>query len=227
MSFTFDAANPPFHGWLGPFSPARGKYSGFRFHQGRLGTWVANEDLREFWPVMDSPGVRTLTALVLGTWHGGRVLLLPNGLVIKPLQDAHVGLRVVIGRFEGPVVLECPGGGGFDMSQPGALAAGNVWPGPKTTGLECALEPDGSIQCEWYHPRTWGQEVVHEVLLSASPPRSAAFRAARPMDPGGRVRVTANGHMITNRQVPNGTWITLYIGHLATESWPHRKEWIS
>ena len=228
MSFTFHAAKPPFHGWLGPFSPARGTYSGFRFHEGRLGTWVKNADLREFWPVLDSPGVRALTSLVVATWHGGRVLLLPNGFVIKPLQhDAHVGLRVLIGRFEGPVVLESPGGPAFDMSQPGALAAGDIWPGPKTTGLECAIQPDGSIYCDWYHPKPWGREAIREAVLNASRVRAVAFHAARPMDEGGRVRITANGHMITNRQGPNGTWITLYIGHLAAEGWPHRKEWIS
>ena len=56
----FEAEAVPFPRWLGPFSPARGTYSGFRFHHGRIGTWVENSDGREFWTVADSPGVQAL-----------------------------------------------------------------------------------------------------------------------------------------------------------------------
>ena len=47
-------------------------------------------------------GAREIATVVRGTWGGGRVLLLPNGFVVKPLQnDDEVGRRVFIGNFVG------------------------------------------------------------------------------------------------------------------------------
>lgn len=226
-TFSFQAERSPYPRWWGPFSPARGTYSGFRFHYRQIGTWVENEHGREFWPLVDSPGVRALARLVLDHWRGGRVLLLPNGLVIKPLQgNDEVGRRVLIGRFQGPVVLKRPEGGVFDLSNPGKLAPGDPWPGPKTTGIECAIQPDGSLQCSWYHPTSWGRDEVREQLWGPERQLANGFRKARPQDSGGRVRVTANGHVITNRQESDGTWQALYVGRIAPESWPHRQNWM-
>ena len=51
-------------------------------------------------------GARDIANLVQGQWGGGRVLLLANGFVVKPLQqDIEVGQRALIGRFQGAVVL--------------------------------------------------------------------------------------------------------------------------
>lgn len=222
---TFEAERRPFPRWWGPFSPARGKYSGFRFHAGRLGTWVENQIGREFWPLLESHGVKSIARLVLDHWGGGRVLLLPNGAVIKPLQgDFEVGQRALIGRFGGPVVLERPEGGVFDLSTPGRLSPGDPWPGPKTTGLECAILPDGSLECIWYHPSTLGRDTVREQLHGPDRQLASSFRRARPMDSGGRVRVTANGLVITNRQEQDGTWVSVFVGQITPESWSHRTD---
>jgi hypothetical protein len=225
--FTFRPERPPFPRWLGPFSPARGQYSGFRFHSRRLGTWLEGRHGREFWPVMDSGAVRTLGRLVLDHWHGGRVLLLPNGFVIKPLQrDGEVGKRVLIGCFSGPVRLERPAGDVFDLSMPGRLTPGQRWIGPKTTGLECVIQADGSLECEWYHPTNVGRESVREVVCGPDALLARGFRAARPRDPAGRVRLTANGYVITNRQDPDGSWVTLYVGRISVRSLLRRSTWI-
>ncbi len=226
-TLSFAVQRKPFPRWWGPFSPARGKYSGFRFHQRRLGTWVENEHRREFWALVDSPGARLLARTVLDEWGGGRVLLLPNGFVVKPLQrDIEVGRRVLLGRLRGPVVLERPDGGVFDLSNPGQLAPGEPWPGPKTTGLECAIQPDGSLACTWYHPTTMGRKKVRELVSGPDRLLAAGFRRARPRDTGGRVRVTANGHVITNRREWDRTWVSLYVGHVSPAVWIHREQWI-
>jgi len=180
-----------------------------------------------FWPVVDGCGARELTTLVRGEWGGGRVLLLPNGFVVKPLQqDFLVGRRALIGRVRGTVVLERPDGTTFDMTNPGALRPGDLWVGPKTTGLECAIQPDGSLICSWYHPTQWGRTQVSERLRGADQSLAACFRSARPGDSAGRVRVTANGHIITNRQQADGSWLTYYVGWINPGSWTDWQHWI-
>lgn len=225
-SFTFEPESQPFPRWMGPFSPARGTKSGFRFHQGRLGTWVSSEWGLAFWPVALSPGVRELTRLVRENWGGGRVLLLANGFVVKPLLDIEVGQRNLIGRFSGPIVLERYGLPDFDLNEPGDLRPGDRWPGPKTMGLECAIQSDGSLRCDWYHPTTWGRDAVSEQLHPPDDVLARGFRAARPGGTAGRVRVTANGHVITNRQEPDGSWASIYVGRVDAGSWTTQDSWV-
>lgn len=222
----FQPARKPFPRWLGPFSPARGTSTGFRFHDGRLGTWVESDEGRAFWQIVRSQGASALARLVLEHWGGGRVLLLPNGIVVKPLRDEDVGRRVAVGLFKGPIQLEMPDGGIFDFSAPAGVAPGRPWPGPRTTGLECAIQPDGSLRCYWYHPSQYGRDEVMDVLHPPDGVLALGFRRARPADTGGRVSVTANGHVITNRQEPDGTWLSLHVGMIKPGTWMHRKSWI-
>lgn len=227
-NFVFLEARQPFPRWFGPYSPSRGTYAGFRFHGGRLGAWVEKPHTRVFWPLADSSGGRALARLVLDQWGGGRVLMLPNGLTIKPLQeDQEMGRRVLIGRFRGSVVLEPPDGSHFDLGSAGTvLAPGVRWPGPKTIGLECVIEADGSLRCRWYHPTSWGWTESSAKMRGSDTRLSAGFRTARPGDRVGRVRVTAQGIVITNRQGSTGKWSTHFVGRIPPESWPHRREWI-
>lgn len=225
--FSFVAQAAPFPRWLGPFSPARGIRSGFRVSGGQLGTWVTIDDERQFWPVVDGAGVRALTRVVRDHWRGGRILLLPNGYVVKPLQnDSDVGRRALVGRFEGAVRLERPDGGVFDFDRPGRLSAGDLWPGPTTTGVECTILSDGSLDGRWYHPTSQGRE---EIRLPLSPPdrrMASGFARARPGEVSARVRVTANGHVITNRQAADGSWASIYVGRIDIAAWPHQANWI-
>jgi hypothetical protein len=225
-SFTFQSVVRPFPRWMGPFSPARGTRSGFRFHQGRLGTWVGDDSGRAFWSVADDPGAREIAKVVRGVWGGGRVLLLPNGFAVKPLQtDDEVGQRVFIGEFSGSLVLEKPDSTVFDFSNPGTLRAGQHWPGPTTTGLECIIRSDGSLKCSWYHPTRSGRDTVSKNLQGPDQKLGAGFRACRPGQQTGRVRLTANGHVITNRQSRDGTWTTIYVGWIDTRRWTDWKDW--
>jgi hypothetical protein len=225
-SFTFQPVARPFPAWMEPFSPARGTRSGFRFHQGRLGTWVGDDSGREFWPLADGRGAREIATVVRGTWGGGRVLLLPNGFIVKPLQDDdEVGRRVLIGQFRGSLILEKPDGTMFDFSSPQDLRAGQPWTGPTTTGLECTIQSDGSLKCSWYQPTRWGRDTVSVRLRGSDRSLAAGFRASRPGEATGRVRITANGHVITNRENRNGTWMSIYVGWIDTRPWTDWKKW--
>ena len=225
-SFMFEAEQRPFPRWMGPFSPARGTRSGFRFHNQRLGTWVDNEFGKAFWPIMDNPGVRSVARLVKYEWSGGRVLFLPNGFVVKPLPgDEEVGIRVLIGRYWGPIVLERPDLSRLDLSQPGSLRPGDLWPGPTTTGLECTIQYGGSLACSWYHPTQWGSDFVTETLRGPDPTLMAGMRSARHGNIYGRVRITANGHVITNREDGYGSWVAAYVGWIDPGSWPDWANW--
>lgn len=224
--FTFTPAPRPFPRWMGPFSPSRGKKSGFRFHQCLLGTWVGDESELTFWSVANSQGGREIATLVRDQWGGGRVLLLANGFVVKPLQDwDEVGQRALIGRFRGAVVFDSEGGR-FDLSNPGTLRPGDVWPGPTTTGLECVMKSNGSLECNWYHPSQFGKETQTQVLRGVDRALGSGFQAARPGCDAGRVRITANGIIITNRQGHNGSWISIYVGRIDPGSLYHSNSWI-
>jgi len=224
-TFQFEPESTPYPYWLGPFSPARGTSTGFRFHYRKLGTWVNAPNSREFWVIKDSSAVRKLSNNILHHWNGGRILFLPNGLIIKPLQDYEVGKRVIVGRFNGPITLQKPNGQLFDMSVPGRITPGDMWPGPNTTGLECILKDNGALICIWQRPTNEGSEIEEVVIQGPDPQLRSAFQRARPGDSAGRVRVTANGHIITNRE-ERGYWRPMYIGQISPKNWPHREIWI-
>ncbi len=227
MSFEFTPRPHPFNRWWGPFSPSRGVHSGFRFLAGRLGTYVNTQHGRDFWTVRAGSGVAALEQLAVRRYGGGRVLLLANGLIIKPLQkDKEVGQRVLIGKFDGPVVLERPDGSTFDMHAIDGLSPGNIWNGPTTTGLEAVLNADGSVECFWYHPDELGQMTESEVLFPANAALAKTFQDVRRGDTAGRVRITANGHLITNRKIGWQHWECRYVGRVPVELWPHLEDWI-
>jgi hypothetical protein len=208
---------------MGPYSPARGTHTGFRFDRGRLGTRVGPE----WWSMIESPGTRKITQIVIDTWGGGRILFLPNGYVVKPLPGPdEVGKRALIGLFTGPVVLKRPHGALFDLGQPGTLRPGQSWLGPTTTGLECAIRSDGTLVGNWCHPTQWGQDNVSENLRGPDRLLADGFRTARPGDTDGRVRVTANGHIITNRSAGSGDWEPIYVGHVERTEWTKWNRWI-
>ena len=225
-TFSFQPEQWPFPQWLGPYSPSRGtQNSGFRFHYQRLGTWVTGEDENEFWQIQDSPELRVLSQIVINNWGGGRVLFLPNGFVIKPLQESDTGKRVLIGRFKGQVVLERPDGSIFNMSALGSISPGDPWPGPRTTGLECIILPNGALDCAWDQTTLYGSIQNRKQLFGPNYQLADGFRIARRGESQGRVRLTSNGHVITNRKIA-GDWLTNYVGKISTDAWPHEQNWI-
>jgi hypothetical protein len=165
-----------------------------------------------------------LTNLVKMEWGGGRVLMLPGGLFVKPLQkDSETGHRVLISRFTGSILLTKPTGGAFNLNKPGNLQPGNRWPGPKTTGLECAIDASGALKCTWYHPTSLGRDEITEQLRGPDRSLAAGFRVSRPFHSGGRVRITANGHITTNRQESDDSWAAYYVGWVDPAAW--KSEW--
>ena len=226
MPFIFIPEQRPLPLWQGPFSPSYGTYSGFRVNRGRLGTWVETATDSSFWMVEPSQGSEELSAFVQREWGGGRVLLLPNGFAVKPLHSEDRSLRVLIGHFRGFIILVRPDGTRFDMGHQERMPPGSSWPGPRSTGLECAIRSNGSLTCSWFRHSRSGNEYTTKELRGPDKALAAGFRAARPGEIAGRVRITANGAVITNRRFSDAAWNALYIGTIDPESWPEWGKWI-
>lgn len=226
-SFEFVGLQPPFHYWLGPYSPSRGSRWGFRCRYGQLGVWVEQAATIEFWTASDSAGAEALGELVCRHWGGGRVLLLPSGHVVKPLAtEGEVGRRVLIGGYRGALRLRSPEGRVTELGGQ-RLATGAAWDGPRSVGLECITNQSGQLSCTWYHPTDFGREECSAVLYGPDRDLGIGFMRARPGVPGGRVRVTVEGHVITNLQTRDGDWETKYVGRVDRSRWAHDDEWIS
>lgn len=217
----------PFRRWMGPYSPARGFQHGLRFHQGALGVWHANAIGKEFSRVQRSGAVDRLTRAVIQTWGGGRLLFLPNGYIVKPLPggDDERGKRVIVGTFSGSLVLVDGDGVEFDFAEPTNLRAGSQWEGPTTLGLECVMEPDGAVRCDWRHPDDYGRMRESKNLTGPSVARARSFRSARPGESSGRVHLTPNGHVTTNVKV-RGNWEARYVCHIDLVELADWSHWI-
>lgn len=225
-AFEFEPESAPLPRWMGPYSPARGARCGLRVTQGQLGAWLQTEEFEEFWLVEDGHHARQLRDLVVRRWGGGRLLFLPTGHIVKPLQENdEVGKRVLVGRFRGALVLRSPDGPTLDLAWPG-LTPGTPWPGPKTLGLEAVIAQDGALDCRWYHPSPWGRDQVEARLRERDATLADGFRRCRPSEPAGRVRITANGHVTTNRHERDGSWTCLYVGWIDPRTWPSWDHWI-
>lgn len=219
ISFAFQPESKPFPRWLGPYSPARGDRCGLRVKQGQLGAWMRTHEGSEFWIARANDGVARLVQLVLQMWRGGRLLFLPTGHVIKPLQDEDDrGKRVLVGRFRGRLVLESSEGSSFDLASPGTQP-GDRWPGPETLGLEAVIGAGGELVCTWYHPTGWGQDKERAYLRGPDAALAKGFRKCRPDDETGRVRITACGHVTTNRQERGGDWCCRHVGWIDERTW--------
>ena len=219
----FFPSESPFPYWTGPYSPARGN-SGFRVKNGQLGTWVNTDEGRSFCVALRTEGVIKLTELVRANWQGGRLLFLPSGLIVKPLQQENeAGMRVVVGYFEGGLKLETDRGA-FDFSSTD-FTPGEVWRGPGSVGLECTLKSDGSLVTSWQRPTGYGAEKYSERISLANSDLISGFRKARPHDSGGRVRITVCGHVITNRETKDG-WKAFYVGRVDVDKFSNWQRWI-
>lgn len=224
MTFEFRPAvgSPP--RWLGPYSPAWGTKAGFRVRNGRLKTSHVMRFGYEDWPVADCEGTRDLERYVVRHWDGGRVLILPDGKVIKPLQDdEEAGERVLIGVVRGTICLQDPD---FNLSSRGSLKGGDPWLGPTTTGLDCKLDDEGSLSCTWKRLAAWGYTAHSDCLLGPNPVLAIGFRRARPGVTSGRVRVTAHGIVITNRDDGDRTPNWRFVGQIDPTTWPTKPGWI-
>jgi hypothetical protein len=219
----FSPSKSPFPYWIGPYSPARGN-SGFRVKNGQLGAWVNTNEGRSFCVALRTEGVINLTEFVRDNWQGGRLLFLPSGLIVKPLQqEEDAGTRVVVGRFEGGFKLETDNGA-FDLSATD-FTPGEEWRGPSKVGLECTIKPDGSLVTTWQQPSDYGSEKYSEKISPENSYLMSGFRKARPHDSGGRIRITLCGHVITNRETRDG-WKAFYVGRVGVDKFSNWEKWI-
>jgi len=213
--------------WLGPYSPARGVQHGLRFHRAELGVWSGDVSGKTYWTVGRNASVDRLSRTVIQTWGGGRLLFLPSGFIVKPLPgDDERGKRVVVGLFSGSLSVTTEEGDEFDFADPPDQRPGARWDGPNTLGLECVMESDGSVRCDWYHTDDFGRISDSVILSGPSAARARNFRSARPGEASGRVHVTPNGHVTTNAKV-RGNWEARYVCHIDTdefEDWSHWAE---
>lgn len=221
----FIPEKPPFPYWEGPYSPSRGNTSGFRVKNGRLVCWINTYDAKLSSAVLEDDGVSELVRLVTDHWGGGRVLFLPAGIIVKPLRDEdEVGLRKVVGRYEGGLRLQTDGGI-IDLSSD-SFILGEMWPGPSTIGLECSIESDGSLSTEWKLPSEEGKLINEEIITSPNQELMENFRNTRPGATRGRVRVTVCGHAFTFKKV-DGAWKPFYIGQIDTSQFVDWGKWIN
>jgi len=225
MSFEFRALSHPFPRWFGPYSPACGTTSGLRIQLGVLGTYVTTPTGQQRWVAHQCAGVQQLQTLVVSRWGGGRVLLMPNGWVIKPDPTGN-GIRWAIGRFSGPLILQRGDGTFFNMASPGALTPGMHWLGPDTTGLECTLDNTGAIQARSTIPTAFGEIITEIPLVPRDAQLARGLALARPGCGRARVRVTENGHVITKRDEAASGWTSVYVGFIDPSRWPHDEEWV-
>lgn len=214
----------PFPRWLGPYSPARGNNAGFRVRSGLLGATVVTESGQEFWTAQQTQGVHDLVQLIKTHWQGGRIVFLPNGFAVKPLQNDSE--RVLIGRSSNALILNGSGRQVLDFSNLQHLAPGSIWSGPGTIGLESTLRSDGSLTSGWYRTTEYGQEETQEVIAGPNLSLLEGFRKARPGENSGRVRITIGGHVTTNRQERNGGSRPYYVGQVSTSVFRNWERWI-
>jgi len=214
----------PFPRWIGPYSPARGNNSGFRIRRGQLGANVVTESGQEFWTAQQTQGVLDLVQLIKAHWQGGRIVLLPNGFVVKPLPNDTE--RVLIGRVSDSLILNGDGCQVLDFSNLRYLTPGSCWPGPGTIGLESTIRSDGSLTSRWYRPTEYGQEETQEVIAGPNASLLEDFQEARPGENSCRVRITIGGHVITNRSERDGSLQPHYIGRVAPSIFRNWERWI-
>ena len=233
MTLTFIPATTPFPRWCGPYSVARGtQKSGFRFLRGRLGAWVERSGALEFWTVESSPGVTALERLVQRHWGSGRVLLLPDGHVVKPDPDpTKACTRYLIGRVHGSVIVERPDGTRCDLLQTQHLRPGELWHGPGTTGIECKIDSTGRLECEWELSAATGRLAQTHQMWGADTVLAAGLRQARPrmVTSGARVRVQVGGTIITVREdedYDDVVWTPRFVGRIDVKQWPHEARWV-
>lgn len=219
----FIPTKSPFSYWTGPYSPARGN-SGFRVKNRQLGAWINTDEGRSFCVAQQTEGITNLIEFVSNNWQGGRLLFLPSGLIVKPLQqEKDAGTRVVVGRYEGGFKLKTDSGA-FDLTAT-SFTPGAEWLGPSTIGLECTVKSDGSLVTTWQQPFDYGSEKYSEKISPANPDLISGFRKARPHDSGGRVRITVCGHVITNRETKDG-WKAFYVGRVGAGAFSNWEKWI-
>jgi hypothetical protein len=178
----------------------------------------------EFAGVADCAGRQSIIDVVRRHWDGGRILILPNGMVVKPHQtneDDRVG-RSLIGQISGSLVVKRSSGTRCDLGSSLGLYAGDSWPGPSSGHLTCVISESGALKCSWYHPTDHGRDYVKCELRGADEDLAEGFREARPWDTCGRVQICYGGHVLTR----TSRGAVRYVGWIDPETLGDWRDWI-
>ena len=213
--FEYVGEKPPYRRWWGPYSAATGTTYGFRVREGKFGVWHRGDAGLEFWTAPETPAVLALIHDVQRAWRGGgRLLLLPNGYIVKPLQnDGDRNIRAFIGTFRGSLVVRGPRGECLNYSDPARVQPGEEWSWPNTTGLAAVMQEDGALRCSWVHPDDSGKLKTECLITGANAKLYAGFRLRR-IESTGRVHIHPGGHVTQNCDIGFGNWRCRYVGRL-------------
>ena len=233
--FQFTPLGFPYPLWHGPYAVVPGRSNGMRVRRGAIEAQLWRNGYCETWVIDDSPGARSLVALVQASYGGGRLLLLPNGAVIKPVPRSSEGERRLLGHWWGSLTLVSPFGQRICTTEANVLAharsdsprsirPGDPWPGPATTGLRCRLDPSGSLFARTWQASQWGRTEVEYPIAAANSLLSMCYRLAGGHGSGGSVRLLEGGHVVMPYHDTDGG-MARYVGYVLPSSLPSISDW--
>ena len=224
MEPEFHPISEPFPSWVGPYTPRRGFSDGYSVTADGLVIQPWGSIGREKWVAESTFALRVLTSMVTRVYKGGHVKILPDGHVVKPRNSNETGTRHYLGKFEGGIQFTGPGGRGFDPGDPGDLEPGDEWPYPYY-GLEATIDGStGRLVTKTPFPKRGEEHFIR--ILTRDQELARGFRAARPRDGGGRVRILESGVVLTNRQDRHGEWMHLFVGRIDLADFLFDEDWI-
>ena len=221
--------------WHGPYSVVPGRSSGLRVRRGAIEAQLWRNGYAETWVIDDSKGNRSLIATVQATYGGGRLLLLPNGAVIKPVASSSEGERRLLGHWWGTLTLVSPLGQRICTTEanllvhprggtPRSLRPGDPWPGPSTTGLRCRIDPSGALYAKTWHASRWGRTEVDASVSGTSRLLFTSYLLAGGHRSGGSVRLLEGGHVVMPSHDAGGG-LARYVGYVPPSTLPTISDW--
>lgn len=221
--------------WHGPYSVVPGRSNGLRVRRGAIEAQLWRNGYAETWVIDDSLGNRSLIATVQATYGGGRLLLLPNGAVIKPVASSSEGERRLLGHWWGTLTLVSPLGQRICTTEanllvhprggtPRSLRPGDPWPGPSTTGLRCRIDPSGALYAKTWHASRWGRTEVDASVSGTSRLLFTSYLLAGGHRSGGSVRLLEGGHVVMPSHDAGGG-LARYVGYVPPSTLPTISDW--
>ena len=206
--------------WSGPYSPAAGKMTGMRVRKGYAGAWCDTIVGLKFFHFEKSNGADSLSSLVKVNFNdGGRIVILPNGYVIKPENDkVKVGYQRLIGKIKGeitiPQIYE-----NFVLGPTSKFEAGSKWKGPHGGAIRCTIKDDGSIHTKWSVPNDKGASEYKKQLTGPNLTLLSQVESIeKKIGAKGRVYYWYGGHLTTADH-------QLYIGKVACNTLDANTDW--
>ena len=206
--------------WTGPYSPAAGVKTGTKVKFGYAGAWCDTKVGLKFRTFEKSEGADLLSKLVINEFNGGgRIVILPNGYVLKPENDDDaVGYQRLIGKIEGdiifPLIKE-----NFKLGPAIEFELGSKWEGPLGGAVKCTVGDDGAIHTSWSVPCETGAKEYHKQLTEPNIALTGQINEIkRKYGDFGRIYYWYGGHLTTAKH-------ERYIGKVNCNSLDSKTEW--